>query len=117
VRARPIDVNDGESEVIGKKREGGRDGKLVNGMVGELKHTIVPSGKDTPRGTVGGFENDRTKGRREKGGGKEGGNVSKLGLLQAKDGGRIAIDSSLDIVPFFASTKPTDVPRLNKKLN
>jgi hypothetical protein len=74
VSARPIDVNDGKSEIISKMRESGRDGELVNRMVGKLKQTIVPSGKDTPRGPIGGFENERSKSRREKGGGKEGGN-------------------------------------------
>jgi hypothetical protein len=44
--AGPIDVYDGEGKAFRAKREGRRNRKIINGVVKELKHLIIPSRND-----------------------------------------------------------------------
>jgi hypothetical protein len=44
--ARAIDINDGEDKVICPEGESRSDGELIDRLVNELQHRVVPSSKD-----------------------------------------------------------------------
>jgi hypothetical protein len=79
--ARPINVNEGKGEIVRAVRKSGRDRELVNGVVNKLEQAIIPSGNNTPRGPIRGFEDEGPESRRKEGGGEEGGHVSEFCLL------------------------------------
>ena len=73
VIARAIHVNNGEAKVVEPQRERSGDGEVVNGLIGQLKEAIIPSGDDAARGSDRRLEDEGAKrvgeeGRRKKGG-------------------------------------------------
>jgi hypothetical protein len=78
---RPVDVDNGESEVIRAMGEGGSDGEIVNGVVGKLKKPVIPGCDDPARGSNRRFEHKGSEGLRKEGGGRESRNIGELSFL------------------------------------
>jgi hypothetical protein len=117
MEARAIDIDDRKGEVVGLHGKGGGDREVVDRMAKELEEPIIPSSEDASRSSFRRLENEGSQGRWEKGGSKEGGDGSQLGLLEAQNRRKVSLNSSSNIITLTTSTKTADIPALEKESN